>query len=100
MTEVGNAQEAGCDICKVFPGDVLGPAFVKSLMAPMPWSKIMVTGGVEPSEENLLSWFRAGVFCVGMGSKLFPADRIKSGDWAYITEKCREALEIISNAKA
>lgn len=100
MTEVGNAQEAGCDICKVFPGDVLGPAFVKSLMAPMPWSKIMVTGGVEPSEENLLSWFKAGVFCVGMGSKLFPADRIKSGDWAYITEKCREALEIISNAKA
>lgn len=100
MTEVGNAQEAGCDICKVFPGDVLGPAFVKSLMAPMPWSKIMVTGGVEPSEENLLSWFRAGAFCVGMGSKLFPADRIKSGDWAYITEKCREALEIISNAKA
>ena len=100
MTEVGNAQEAGCDVCKVFPGDVLGPAFVKSLMAPMPWSKIMVTGGVEPSEENLLSWFRAGVFCVGMGSKLFPADRIKSGDWAYITEKCREALEIISNAKA
>ena len=100
MTEVGNAQEAGCDICKVFPGDVLGPAFVKSLMAPMPWSKIMVTGGVEPSEENLLSWFKAGAFCVGMGSKLFPADRIKSGDWAYITEKCREALEIISNAKA
>lgn len=100
MTEVGNAQEAGCDICKVFPGDVLGPAFVKSLMAPMPWSKIMVTGGVEPSEDNLVSWFRAGVFCVGMGSKLFPADRIKSGDWAYITEKCREALEIISNAKA
>ena len=100
MTEVGNAQEAGCDICKVFPGDVLGPAFVKSLMAPMPWSKIMVTGGVEPSEDNLVSWFRAGVFCVGMGSKLFPSDRIKSGDWAYITEKCREALEIISNAKA
>lgn len=100
MTEVGNAQEAGCDICKVFPGDVLGPAFVKSLMAPMPWSKIMVTGGVEPSEDNLVSWFRAGVFCVGMGSKLFPADRIKSGDWTYITEKCREALEIISNAKA
>ena len=100
MTEVGNAQEAGCDICKVFPGDVLGPAFVKSLMAPMPWSKIMVTGGVEPSEDNLISWFRAGVFCVGMGSKLFPSDRIKSGDWAYITEKCREALEIISNAKA
>ena len=98
VTEVSNAQEAGCDICKVFPGDVLGPAFVKSLMAPMPWSKIMVTGGVEPSQENLTSWFKAGVFCVGMGSKLFPADRIKAGDWTYITEKCSEALVIISNA--
>lgn len=100
VTEVGNAQEAGCDLCKVFPGDVLGPAFVKSLMAPMPWSKIMVTGGVEPSEENLASWFKAGVFCVGMGSKLFPADKVKAGDWTYITEKCREALEIISNARS
>ena len=100
VTEVGNAQEAGCDLCKVFPGDVLGPAFVKSLMAPMPWSRIMVTGGVEPSEENLASWFKAGVFCVGMGSKLFPADKVKAGDWTYITEKCREALEIISNARS
>lgn len=100
VTEVGNAQEAGCDICKVFPGDVLGPAFVKSLMAPMPWSKIMVTGGVEPSEENLASWFKAGVFCVGMGSRLFPAEKVKAGDWTYITEKCREALEIISNARS
>ena len=100
VTEVSNAQEAGCDICKVFPGDVLGPAFVKSLMAPMPWSKIMVTGGVEPSQENLTSWFKAGVFCVGMGSKLFPADRIKAGDWTYITEKCSEALVIISNARS
>ena len=100
VTEVGNAQEAGCDICKVFPGDVLGPAFVKSLMAPMPWSKIMVTGGVEPSEENLASWFKAGVFCVGMGSRLFPAEKVKAGDWTYITEKCRESLEIISNARS
>lgn len=100
VTEVGNAQEAGCDICKVFPGDVLGPAFLKSLMAPMPWSKIMVTGGVEPSEENLASWFKAGVFCVGMGSRLFPAEKVKAGDWTYITEKCREALEIISNARS
>lgn len=99
VTEVGNAQEAGCDLCKVFPGDVLGPAFVKSLMAPMPWSKIMVTGGVEPTEENLRSWFRAGVFCVGMGSKLFPSDRVKAGDWVYITDKCRESLRIIENSR-
>ncbi len=99
ITEVGNAQEAGCDLCKVFPGDVMGPAFVKSLMAPMPWSRIMVTGGVEPAEDNITAWFKAGVFCVGMGSKLFPSDRIKAGDWAYITDKCRETLTVIQNSR-
>ena len=64
ISEVGFAQECGCDLCKVFPGDVLGPKFVKGLLAPMSWSKLMVTGGVEPTAENLKSWFDAGVFCV------------------------------------
>lgn len=94
VSEVGMAQEAGCDLCKVFPGDVLGPKFVKGLLAPMPWSKLMVTGGVEPTSENLKSWFGAGVFCVGMGSKLFPSERIAADDWQYITDKCREALSV------
>lgn len=92
VSEIGFAQEAGCDVCKLFPGDVLGPKMVKGLLAPMPWSKIMVTGGVEPSEQNLSSWFQAGVFAVGMGSKLFPKDKIADKDWAWITAKCREAL--------
>lgn len=99
VTELGNAQEAGCDLCKVFPGDVLGPAFIKSLMAPMPWSKIMVTGGVEPSEDNLKAWMKAGTFCVGMGSRLFPADRVKAQDWAYVTAKCKEALAYIADTR-
>ena len=94
ISEVGAAQEVGCELCKVFPGDVLGPKFVKGLLAPMPWSKLMVTGGVEPTEENLAAWFKAGVYCVGMGSKLFPADRIAAGDWQYITDKCRMAINI------
>lgn len=95
VSEIGFAQEAGCDLCKVFPGDVLGPKFVKGLLAPMPWSKIMVTGGVEPTRENLEGWFKAGVCCVGMGSKLFPKDKIEAQDWAYITQKCREALSFV-----
>jgi len=93
VSEVGFAQEAGSDLVKVFPGDVLGPKFVKGLMAPMPWSNIMVTGGVEPTEENITAWFKAGAFCLGMGSKLFPKDRVAAGDWGYITEKCKEALK-------
>lgn len=92
VSEIGLAQEYGCDVCKLFPGDVLGPKMVKGLIAPMPWSKIMVTGGVEPTEENLSSWFKAGVFAVGMGSRLFPKEAIAAGDWNAITAKCREAL--------
>lgn len=97
VSEVGAAQEVGCEVVKVFPGDVLGPKFVKGLLAPMPWTRIMVTGGVEPTEENLKSWFAAGAFCVGMGSKLFPKDRVAAADWKFITDKCREALSIVKN---
>ena len=100
VSEVGFAQEAGCDLCKVFPGDVLGPKLVKGMMAPMPWSKLMVTGGVEPTKENLTSWFKAGVFCVGMGSKLFPKEVVAAGDWAAVTAKCKEALGYIAEARS
>ena len=99
VSEVGFAQEVGCDLCKIFPGDVLGPKLVKGMLAPMPWSKLMVTGGVEPTQENLTSWIKAGVFCVGMGSKLFPKDKVAAEDWAYITDKCKEALGYIAEAR-
>jgi len=99
VTEVGMAQEAGCDLCKVFPGDVLGPKFVKGLKAPMPWTRIMVTGGVKPEKENLAGWFGAGVSCVGMGSNLFPKDAIASGNWAEITRLCSEAMEIAKSVR-
>ncbi|MCD7973691.1 MAG: bifunctional 4-hydroxy-2-oxoglutarate aldolase/2-dehydro-3-deoxy-phosphogluconate aldolase [Candidatus Azobacteroides sp.] len=99
VSEVGFAQEMGCDLIKIFPGDVTGPALVKGLKAPMPWSQLMVTGGVKPEEENLKGWFGAGVTCVGMGSNLFPADLIKSENWGGITELCRNALDIIKKIK-
>lgn len=99
VSEVGAAQQLGCDLCKVFPGDVLGPKFVKGLRAPMPWSQIMVTGGVKPERENLEGWFKAGVTCVGMGSNLFPKDVIAAGEWSKISELCWNALEIIKEVK-
>ena len=99
VSELGYAQELGCDLTKVFPGDVYGPAFVKGVMAPCPWSKIMVTGGVSPDQENLTAWVKAGTFCVGMGSKLFPKDVVAAKDWNYITEKCKESLSYIAAAK-
>ncbi|GHU70811.1 bifunctional 4-hydroxy-2-oxoglutarate aldolase/2-dehydro-3-deoxy-phosphogluconate aldolase [Bacteroidia bacterium] len=99
ISEAGFAQESGCDLCKVFPGDVLGPNFVKGLKAPMPWSMLMVTGGVKPEESNLKSWFDAGVTCVGMGSNLFPKEVIAAKEWGKITELCANALSIIKNIK-
>ncbi len=100
VSEIGKAQELGCDLTKLFPGDVYGPNMVKGLMAPMPWSKIMVTGGVAPEADNLRAWFKAGVFCVGMGSKLFPKERVAAQDWQYVTDKCRECLAVIAEVRA
>lgn len=100
VTEIGAAQEAGCDLTKIFPaGEVGGPSFVKNVLAPMPWSMIMATGAVEPTRENLTAWFKAGVTVVGMGSKLFPKEIIAQKQWGAITDKCREALAIIAEVR-
>ncbi|MDR1372032.1 MAG: bifunctional 4-hydroxy-2-oxoglutarate aldolase/2-dehydro-3-deoxy-phosphogluconate aldolase [Dysgonamonadaceae bacterium] len=99
VSEVGFAQEAGCDLIKIFPGDVLGANFVKGLKAPMPWSMLMITGGVKPEEANLKTWFDAGATCVGMGSNLFPKDVIANKEWGKITDLCNNALSIIQKIK-
>ena len=93
VTEIVHAQELGCDLVKVFPaGNVGGPSFVKNVLGPLPWSMLMCTGAVEPTEENLRAWAASGVIAVGMGSKLFPKDVIASGDWAAISSLCRQCL--------
>jgi len=100
VSEIGDAQESGCDVCKVFPaGNVGGPSFVKNVKAPMPWSMLMVTGGVEPTESNLSSWIKAGVSCVGMGSNLFPKEVIAAGEWNTISSLCKESLEYIRKSR-
>ena len=100
VTEIGTAHELGCDLMKIFPaGNVGGPSFVKNIKAPLPWTLVMATGAVEPTEENLTAWFKAGVACVGMGSKLFPKETVAAGDWEAIAEKCRYSLDIIKRAR-
>ena len=99
VSEVGFAQEMGCDVCKVFPGDVLGANFVKGLKAPMPWSMLMITGGVKPEETNLKAWFDAGATCVGMGSNLFPVEVMANKEWNKITELCKSTFEIIKKVR-
>jgi 2-dehydro-3-deoxyphosphogluconate aldolase/(4S)-4-hydroxy-2-oxoglutarate aldolase len=85
LTEIRNAEVLGAKYIKIFPGNVVGPAFVKALKGPMPNSKIMVTGGVEPNKESLSTWFSAGASAVGMGSQLFPPSLIKEQNYQSIS---------------
>ena len=100
LNDISRAEELGAEIVKIFPGSsVGGPKFVAAVKGPCPWSSIMPTGGVEPTEENLRAWFDAGVTCVGMGSNLFPKEALAAKDWGKITELCRQTLEIIKKVR-
>jgi 2-dehydro-3-deoxyphosphogluconate aldolase/(4S)-4-hydroxy-2-oxoglutarate aldolase len=100
-TEISRAEELGAEIVKVFPGSTVGgPAFVKAVLAPSPWTRIMPTGGVDATEESIRSWFRAGVACVGIGSKLISKDLVASGDYGAISVKVAQVLAWIREARA
>jgi len=100
LTEIARAEELGCEIVKLFPGDIFGPQFVKSIKGPHPWTSIMPTGGVSPTEENLKAWFDAGVTCVGMGSKLISKDIIAKEDFAELEMNVRKVLAIIKSLRS
>ena len=100
VSEISQAEELGAEIVKVFPGaHVGGPGFVKAVRAPMPWTYIMPTGGVEPNQENLVGWFEAGVAAVGMGSKLVRKDWVAAGDFDKIHQAAKETLSIIQQTR-
>jgi 2-dehydro-3-deoxyphosphogluconate aldolase/(4S)-4-hydroxy-2-oxoglutarate aldolase len=94
LTEIRNAEILGAKYVKIFPGNVVGPGFVKAIKGPMPKTKIMVTGGVEPNRESLSSWFGAGAAAVGMGSQLFPADLIAKKDYQSISNTISDLIKI------
>jgi len=97
LSEIAKAEKLGADIIKIFPGNVLGPGFVKAVKGPMSWLKLMPTGGVSPTEDNLKSWFDSGVVCVGMGSKLLTKEAISNTD--MLTVKVSETLKLINEIK-
>jgi len=99
LTEITKAEELGCEIVKLFPGDIYGPQFVKGIKGPQPWTSIMPTGGVSPTEENLKGWFDAGVTCVGMGSKLISKEILENKDFAKLVQEVKKALEIIESVR-
>ena len=97
VTEIGQAHELGCEIVKLFPGaSVGGVDFVKAVLGPMPWTKIMPTGGVDPDEASIAKWFGSGIVAAGMGSKLITDAAVKSGDWAGIEAQVRSTVAAIS----
>ena len=100
-TEIGDAQELGVEIVKVFPGSsVGGPDFVKSVMGPMPWTRIMPTGGVEPTEESLRKWFGAGIVACGIGSNMITKKLLDAKDYAGIEENVRKTIALTKTIKA
>jgi len=100
VSEISEAEEYGVEICKVFPGaEVGGPGFVKNVLAPMPWSLIMPTGGVERSRASIEKWFKAGVACVGMGSNLIAKELVTAGDFETISKNTAEVLQWIKEVR-
>ena len=99
LTEIARAEELGCEIVKLFPGDIYGPQFVKGIKGPQPWTSIMPTGGVSPTKENLKAWFDAGVTCVGMGSKLIRKDAQGNFDLDMIQSLIEDSLKIIQEVQ-
>lgn len=99
LTEIAAAEEMGCEIVKLFPGDIYGPAFVKGIKGPQPWTSIMPTGGVAPTEESLTQWFKAGVTCVGIGSKLIFKNDNGQYDYDGIKQLTTNCIHIIKKLK-
>lgn len=99
LTEINRAEEMGCEIVKLFPGSTYGPGFVKAIKGPQPWTSIMPTGGVSTEEDNLRAWFKAGVTCVGMGSKLISKEILVSKDFQKLENLVRNTLATIERIR-
>jgi 2-dehydro-3-deoxyphosphogluconate aldolase/(4S)-4-hydroxy-2-oxoglutarate aldolase len=100
VNDISQAEELGVEICKIFPGSQMGGAgFVKAVRGPMPWTRIIPTGGVSPTEENIRGWIEAGAACVGMGSKLITKEYVAAGNYEGITENVVKVLTWIKEAR-
>jgi 2-dehydro-3-deoxyphosphogluconate aldolase/(4S)-4-hydroxy-2-oxoglutarate aldolase len=101
VSEISAAEEWGVEIVKIFPGaQVGGPSFVKAVLGPMPWTRIMPTGGVESTKESVQAWIKAGAACLGMGSNLISKELLNAGDYAAMSANVRQVLAWIAEARA
>lgn len=97
-TEAQNAHEAGADIIKVFPADVLGMPFFKAVLAPLPHLRLMPTGGV--TLDNAGDWLRAGAIAVGVGSALWDDGAVGDEDYETLTANARRLCASIADARS
>ena len=99
-SEIGQAEELGVEMVKVFPGgSVGGPGFVKSILGPTPWTRIMPTGGVSATQESIETWFKAGITAAGIGSDLITKDIMARGAWDELTAKTSQVIGWIKQAR-
>ncbi len=97
-TEIMQAYKSGADLVKVFPADTLGPAYLKSVLAPMPFLELMPTGGVTP--DNIGQWLTAGAVAAGLGSALVDSALIAQRDWTSLTARARTVTDNVARARA
>jgi 2-dehydro-3-deoxyphosphogluconate aldolase/(4S)-4-hydroxy-2-oxoglutarate aldolase len=97
-TEMLTAHDAGADVVKIFPADPFGPGYLKSVLAPMPFLRLMPTGGVTP--DNVGDWIDAGAVAVGLGGALVDARLVAAGDWSAITARARRVADGVAAARA
>jgi 2-dehydro-3-deoxyphosphogluconate aldolase/(4S)-4-hydroxy-2-oxoglutarate aldolase len=99
-SEISYAEELGVEIVKVFPGDAVGgPNFVKAILGPCPWTRIMPTGGVEATQESISAWFKAGVVAVGIGSHLIRKEYLDRDNYDALAAITAEVLGFIQQAR-
>lgn len=100
ITEIHLAHSYGVEICKVFPGDIVGgPSFVKAIKKPCPWVSIMPTGGVRLDRKSLEEWFNAGITCVGIGSELISKEIISTRNFKLLQNNVNKTIDLIKSIR-
>ncbi len=98
-SEIIATENAGIKFIKLFPGDMLGPAYLSTIKPVFPKLLFMPTGGVEPTAENIGAWFKAGVSAVGMGSKLVSKTLMAEKAYATIAKNAAAVLDTIQQVR-
>lgn len=100
LREISEAESYGAEIVKVFPGDAVGgPGFIKAVLGPCPWSRLMPTGGVQASRESISAWIKAGAACVGLGSDLIQKSLVTEKKWDELSKRVESVITWIQEAR-